>query len=243
MATQESAEHEQRDGNRAGREQARRAPPPQAGARLLERVAQHPRRAHALSTRRPCSRVIDAVADAADHLAIVRGDDDGRAARVDLAEQIHDVERQIRIEIAGRLVGQHQLRIVDQRAGDRDALLFAARELLGPARSSDAAGRPTSAPGTSCAAASSSATPSTRMTNATFWKTVKRGIRRKSWKTKPTDAAVRLNLRRRQLAQAAPADHAAIPRSGLLRAAAAAAMSTCRRRSARSGTGTRPCRW
>ena len=29
-------------------------------------------------------------------------------------------------------------------------------------------------------------TPSTRMTKATFWKTVKRGMRRKSWKMKPT---------------------------------------------------------
>ena len=45
-----------------------------------------------------------------DQLAIVGGDDDRRAARVDLAEQVHDLERQIGIEVAGRLVGQQQRR-------------------------------------------------------------------------------------------------------------------------------------
>jgi AcrR family transcriptional regulator len=35
-------------------------------------------------------------------LAVVRGDEHGRAARVDLAEQVHDLERQIRIEVPGR---------------------------------------------------------------------------------------------------------------------------------------------
>ena len=56
---------------------------------------------------------------------------DRRAARVDLTEQIHDLERQIGIEIAGRLVREHELRIVDERARDRDPLLLAARQLLG----------------------------------------------------------------------------------------------------------------
>ena len=75
--------------------------------------------------------MIDAAADAPDQLAIVRGDDDRRAARVDLAEQIHDFERQIGIEVAGRLVGEHELRVVDERARDGDALLLAARQLFG----------------------------------------------------------------------------------------------------------------
>src|SRR2546428_1902397 len=64
-----------------------------------------------------------APAHAPDELAIVRRDDDRRAARVDLAEQVHDLERQIGIEVAGRLVGEHELRIVHERARDRDALL------------------------------------------------------------------------------------------------------------------------
>ena len=78
---------------------------------------------------RPCSSVTVRRADAPDQLAIVRGDEHGRSARVDLAEQVHDVERQIGVEVAGGLVGQHERRIVDQRARDRNALLLAAREL------------------------------------------------------------------------------------------------------------------
>ena len=33
------------------------------------------------------------------------------------------------VEIAGRLVGEHQRRLVGERPGDRDALLLPAREL------------------------------------------------------------------------------------------------------------------
>ena len=36
------------------------------------------------------------------------------------------------VEIAGRLVGEHQQRAVGERAGDRDALLLAARQLARP---------------------------------------------------------------------------------------------------------------
>ena len=35
-----------------------------------------------------------------------------------------------RVEVAGRLVGQQQRRLVDQRARDGDALLLAARQLI-----------------------------------------------------------------------------------------------------------------
>ena len=35
------------------------------------------------------------------------------------------------VEVAGRLVGQQQRRVVDERARDRDALLLAAGELVG----------------------------------------------------------------------------------------------------------------
>ena len=38
----------------------------------------------------------------------------------------------MRIEIAGRLIRQNQLRFVDQRPRNSDALLFAARELVRP---------------------------------------------------------------------------------------------------------------
>src|SRR5262249_30216806 len=66
-----------------------------------------------------------APADSPDELAIVRGDDDRRATRVDLTKQIHDFEREVGIEIAGRLVGENELRIVDQRARDCNPLLLA----------------------------------------------------------------------------------------------------------------------
>ena len=71
-----------------------------------------------------------AAPDAANQIAIVGRDQHGRAPRVHLAQQIHDVERQIRIEIARRLVGKNQHRVVHQRARDGDALLLAARQLL-----------------------------------------------------------------------------------------------------------------
>ena len=60
----------------------------------------------------------------------MRGDDDRRAARVDFAEQVHDFEREVGIEVAGRLVSEHKLRIVHQRARNRDPLLLTARHLF-----------------------------------------------------------------------------------------------------------------
>ena len=77
---------------------------PQAGRRLGEEVLEAPVTQHLHDV-----SVIErdrAPADAADQLAIVRGDEHRRAAGVDLAEQVHDLERQVRIEVAGRLVGQ-----------------------------------------------------------------------------------------------------------------------------------------
>ena len=69
-------------------------------------------------------------ADEANQLAIVRGHQHRRPTGVDLAEQVHDLERQIRIEVARRLVGDHQHRVVHQRARDRNALLLAAGQIL-----------------------------------------------------------------------------------------------------------------
>src|SRR5439155_8040628 len=64
-------------------------------------------------------------------LAIVRGHDNGRASRVDFTEQVHDVEREIGVEVARRLIGQHDVRVVDESAGNGDALLFAPGQFLG----------------------------------------------------------------------------------------------------------------
>ena len=59
------------------------------------------------------------------------GDDDGRARAVDPVDQLHDPDRRLGVEVAGRLVGQEQRRVVDERARDRHALLLAARQLVG----------------------------------------------------------------------------------------------------------------
>ena len=48
---------------------------------------------------------------------------------VDAQQQLEDLPADERIEVAGRLVGDDQPRVVDERAGDGRALLLAARQL------------------------------------------------------------------------------------------------------------------
>ena len=74
-----------------------------------------------------------AAAHVVDHLAVMGDDDDGRAGLVDPVEQLHDPDRGDRVEVARGLVGEQQRRVVDEGAGDRDALLLAAGELVGVA--------------------------------------------------------------------------------------------------------------
>ena len=62
---------------------------------------------------------------------VVGGHDHGRAGAVDPVDQLHDPDRGLGVEVAGGLVGQQQRRVVHERAGDRDALLLAARQLVG----------------------------------------------------------------------------------------------------------------
>lgn len=59
--------------------------------------------------------------------------DDGGAAFVDLAEQVDDLKREIGVDVAGGLVRDDERGVVDERARERDALLFAARQVLGQA--------------------------------------------------------------------------------------------------------------
>ena len=57
----------------------------------------------------------------------VRDEDPRRAMRHDpLAQQRQHLARVFLVEIAGRLVGQHEFRLTDQRARNGDALQFAA---------------------------------------------------------------------------------------------------------------------
>ena len=66
-----------------------------------------------------------------DHLAVMGRHDDGGSRTVDAVEQPHDAERDGRVEVARRLVAHQKRRAVDHGAGDGDALLLAAGELVG----------------------------------------------------------------------------------------------------------------
>ena len=116
----------------------------------------------------------------------VVGDHDHRLAElVDrLAQQAQDVGARLRVEVAGRLVGEDDGRFGDQGAGDGDALLLAAGELGGPvgaavleADRADQLVDPLRRSGLRPAIESGS----TRFSSA-----VRTGSRLKNWKTKPS---------------------------------------------------------
>ena len=72
---------------------------------------------------------------AAHERRVVGRDDGGDAAGVhELADEVHHGRRGAAVELAGRLVGEQHLRARGERAGDADALLLAARELVGALR-------------------------------------------------------------------------------------------------------------
>src|SRR4029077_17327650 len=72
-----------------------------------------------------------------DHIALrissdvllVRDHDDRDAALVELLENGHDLDAGSTVEIAGRFICQQDLRIIDQRARNCDALLLTAGKL------------------------------------------------------------------------------------------------------------------
>src|SRR5258705_2858394 len=62
---------------------------------------------------------------------LVRHEDDGDAALdVEALEDAHHLDARLRVEIAGRLVGEQQRRVVHQRPRDGDRLWLAAGELI-----------------------------------------------------------------------------------------------------------------
>src|SRR6267142_4136816 len=60
---------------------------------------------------------------------LVRDHDDRDAVLIELLENGHDLNAGSAVEIAGRFIRQQHLRIIDQRACDRDALLLTAGKL------------------------------------------------------------------------------------------------------------------
>jgi hypothetical protein len=95
------------------------------------------------NTIRPWSSSMTRSPGAAHQLQVVRREQDGRARGVDGAEQLEDAVRGALVEVARRLVRQHDQRIVHERPRDRHALLLAAGQLAGSF--SDFAARPTCA--------------------------------------------------------------------------------------------------
>ena len=67
-------------------------------------------------------------------VGIVGDHEDGMASAVELAEQADDDFLVGLVEIAGGLVGQNELGLIDQRTSDGDALLLSTRELRGKVR-------------------------------------------------------------------------------------------------------------
>ena len=107
----------------------------------------------------------------------------GRAGVAARAQQPQHLLAGLGVEGTGRLVGEHEPPLADQRAGDRDPLLLAAGHLVGEAvgelGDADLARARRRASGGPCATRS----PSSSSGRATFSAAVSAGIRLKSWKT------------------------------------------------------------
>src|SRR5258708_37636657 len=72
----------------------------------------------------------DATAHDVDDLLVVRGHHHRGAALVDLEQQLQDLPRGRWVKVPGGLIGDEDLGVLAEGAGDRDALLLAARELV-----------------------------------------------------------------------------------------------------------------
>ena len=82
---------------------------------------------------RPCGHADDAAAIGAGGVQRVQVAQHGDAvAPVDVAQRIHHQPGIHRIERGDRLIGQQDARLLHQRPRDRDALLLAARQRVGP---------------------------------------------------------------------------------------------------------------
>src|SRR5688572_28037819 len=70
-------------------------------------------------------------AKAVEQVNVVGRHQDRDADRIESLEQVHHLEREVRVEVACRLVGDEHRGLRDHRAGDADALLLSCRELEG----------------------------------------------------------------------------------------------------------------
>ena len=104
--------------------------PPAVSARRAASARWPSARRVARDPRPPCRRgsAMHAARERRD-VVLVRDQHHVMPCAVELLQQRHDLEAGARVERAGRLVGEDQQRVVDQRARDRHALLLAAGEL------------------------------------------------------------------------------------------------------------------
>ena len=134
-------------------------------------------------TTRPSRSAIDHVGDRR-QLRIVRHQHQRRPARaVDVEQQLDDRLPGGAVEIAGRLVGEQDRRIVGERPRDRDALLLAARELRRVVMA--AIGQTDFVEQLLRARPAAFGTPAISIGTSTFSSAVSDGSRWKNWKTKP----------------------------------------------------------
>ena len=107
----------------------------------------------------------------------------GLAAPLQAEQQVDHLLAGLAVEIAGRLVGEDDLRARAQRAGDGDALLLAAgelrREMIGAMRQADL-GQQARGP-----SSKASALPANSSGRATFSSAVMVGTRWNDWNTMP----------------------------------------------------------
>src|SRR3712207_1165859 len=73
----------------------------------------------------------DPLAHHVHHLLVVGSDHYRCADAVDAVQKLHDAHARVRVEVAGRLVGDEDRRLRDEGPCDRDALLLPAGELVG----------------------------------------------------------------------------------------------------------------
>ena len=187
---------------------------PEAAAHLRQREAQHQATAVRVpeSSRRGgrvvrCAgleagqhglgrRVVDVTGDPPvgeqDHpVRVGRGrrvvrDHDDRAAELAhrAAQEAQHLGARARVEVAGGLVGEHDLGLGDQRAGDRDALLLAAGQLAGPVR--EPLTEPEGVDERVEPLAVHAPCPASSSGSRMFCSAVNIGSRLKDWNTKPT---------------------------------------------------------
>ena len=117
-------------------------------------------------------------------LQVVRDENQCRLpAPLQAEQQIDHLLAGLAVEVAGRLVGQDDLRARAERAGDGHALLLAARELRREMIGAMRRGRPR--PAGARATSKASALPANSSGSATFSSAVMVGTRWNDWKTMP----------------------------------------------------------